>query len=782
MVPSGIGPESAGGTTAVAPARAKPRGLERLGAAMVRHRRAVVAIWVLALVLLGVGAVSRHSVLRDVFTVPGTNSQSATNVLEQRFPAQQQPQATIVIAADQGSTLTTPATEAAVESMLATVGKQDGVASVSNPFTAPPRISKNGRIAIATVSYEGTYSDLPVDAFKDLTAAATPVEATGVQVEFGGSVTDIQNAGSNDFADLIGIVAGLIILFILFRTLLAAVLPIGVAIFGVAIAGSVLLLIATQVTIGTVAPILGSMIGLGVGIDYSLLVLSRYLQNRDEGMEHEAGVAHAIGTAGAASLFAGCCVAIALCGLAIAGIPYVAMLGYSAGLFVAVMVLAALTLLPAVLGMVGPRITRKHKNVEAAEEVGGMWYRFAHVVSRHAVLCVVASLIVLAILAAPLLDLQLGFTDDGNAPTSETQRKAYDLVSEGFGEGANGPLIVAISVPAVTGADAATVVGDVERLAGALGKAPGVASVTPPIPSPEKNAAVVLVTPDQAPNAESTQQLVRDLRSDVIPGATKGTPLVGRVFVGGATAALIDVTDRISDRLIYCIAAVVLAAFLLLMVVFRSILVPLKAAIMNLLSIGAAYGVIVAVFQWGWGRSLIGLDEAVPIVAFVPLMMFAILFGLSMDYEVFLLSRIREEFLRTGDSRESVATGVAKTARVITAAALIMISVFLGFVITPNPTVKMMGIGMAAAVLVDATIVRLLLVPATMELLGAANWWLPKWLDRVLPHLDLEGSVDTDVAPAAAAARIQVTGATVGAPAATGATADADLASTTTAD
>jgi RND superfamily putative drug exporter len=708
---------------------------------MVRHRRVVLGIWIVALVALGAGAATRHSVLRDVFTVPGTNSQSAADVLDQRFPAQQQPQATVVIAAPAGRTVTAPSSEAAIGTMLAAVREQPGVASVSNPFGTPPRVSTDGRIAIATVSYAGSYADLPRTAFDALDAAAAPVERTGLQVEFGGAVTDIQNSGGgNDIADLIGIVAGLIILLFLFGTILAAFLPIGIAIFGVATASSLLLLLATQITIGTVAPILGSMIGLGVGIDYSLLVLSRYLQNRDEGMDHEPGVAHAIGTAGAASLFAGCCVTIALLGLAIAGIPYVAMLGYSAGLFVAVMVLAALTLLPAVLGMIGPRITRHHRNVEAAEEVGGIWYRFAHVVSRHAVLCVVASLVVLAVLAAPVLDLRLGFTDDGNAPASQTQRKAYDLITEGFGEGANGPLLVAISLPPVDSANATQLVDDVERLGTALGNAPGVASVTPPIPSPSRDAAVLLVTPDQAPNAAATQQLVKDIRSTVIPASTVGTPLAGHVFVGGATASLIDVTDRIHDRLVWCIAAVVLAAFLLLMVVFRSILVPLKAAVMNLLSIGAAYGVIVVVFQWGWGRGLIGLDEAVPIVAFVPLMMFAILFGLSMDYEVFLLSRIREEYLRTGDSRESVATGVAKTARVITAAALIMISVFLGFVVTPNPTVKMMGIGMAAAVLVDATIVRLLLVPATMELLGGANWWLPKWLDRVLPHLDIEGA------------------------------------------
>ena len=415
---------------------------------MVRHRRAVVAIWVLALVLLGVGAVSQHSVLRDVFTVPGTNSQSATE-----RPRAAVPRAATAAGDDRhrrrpGLDPHHPRhrgrrrrdARRRRQAGRCRVGHQPvHAADAASRRTGASR-SRPSPTRARTRICRSTRS-------RTSTAAAKPVEATGVQVEFGGSVTDIQNAGSNDFADLIGILAGLIILFILFRTLLAAVLPIGVAIFGVAIAGSLLLLIATQVTIGTVAPILGSMIGLGVGIDYSLLVLSRYLQNRDEGMAHEAGVAHAIGTAGAASLFAGCCVAIALCGLAIAGIPYVAMLGYSAGLFVAVMVLAALTLLPAVLGMAGPRITRKHKNVEAAEEVGGMWYRFAHVVSRHAVLCVISSLILLAILAAPILDLQLGFTDDGNAPTSETQRKAYDLVTEGFGEGANGPLIVAISVP-----------------------------------------------------------------------------------------------------------------------------------------------------------------------------------------------------------------------------------------------------------------------------------------------------------------------------------------------
>ena len=722
--------------------RTGPRGLERWGTTMVRRRWWVLGVWIVVLLTLGTMAKSEHNVFRDVFTVPGTNSQAATDLLAQRFPAQTQPTATIVVAAGSGA-VTDAKSEAAVQSALARVAKLPGVASVTDPFSGPTaRVSANGKIAVATVRYTGAISDVPKDAFTDLESTMEPASKAGVTVDLGGQVVDIQNtqASSDQASELIGLIAAVMILLFVFGSIAAAFLPIGVAGLGVVVATSLLTLLASKITNGTVSPALGAMIGLGVGIDYSLLVVSRYLQNRAEGMDHEKGVGHAIGTAGAASLFAGCCVAMALAGLALSGIPYVRMLGLSAGLFVAVMVIAALTLLPAVLGFAGPRIQGHHKNIERAEDAGGVWYRFAHLVGRHAVLCLVASLVVLVTLAAPILDLQLGFADDGNAPTSLTQRRAYDLVAKGFGDGANGPLLVAMALPQPTAASGAAELAAVERLAAALAQAPDVASATPAIPSPGKNAAIVLVTPKHAPNVESTQQLVRTLRSSTIPEATAGTVLAGHVFVGGQTASLIDVDDRISSRLLLCIGAVVLAAFLLLMVVFRSVVIPLTAAVLNLFSIGAAYGVIVAVFQWGWGRSLIGVDQPVPIVAFIPLMMFAILFGLSMDYEVFLMSRVREEYLRSGDPRESVALGVAKTARVISAAALIMIAVFLSFVLSPEPTLKMMGIGMAAAVLVDATIVRLLLVPATMELLGQANWWMPRWLDRILPHLDIEGS------------------------------------------
>jgi RND superfamily putative drug exporter len=744
---------------------------------MARHRWWVLGGWFLALAALAAPAATLHDVYRDVFTVPGTNSQDSTNLLEQRFPSQQEPSASIVFAAGPDATLTGAADEAAIESVLAAVTGQPGVSGVTDPFGSTPRVSANGRIAVATVTYKGSFADVPEGAFAALERAGAPARAAGLEVQFGGPVVDIQNADSSDTADMIGIVVAVVILLLLFGTLLAAIVPIGVALLAVAASSMILLLLASQVTIGTVAPILGAMIGLGVGIDYSLLVVSRYLQNRDGGMGHEEAIGHSLGTAGAASLFAGGCVAMALCGLAVAGIPYVATLGYSAALYVGVMVVAALTLLPAVLALGGERITRKHRNVERSEDVDGFWYRFAHAVAHRAGICITVAIVLLAILASPILDMKLGFTDDGDVPTAFTQRRAYDLITDGFGPGTNAPLLVTMSLPEPNPAKAAAEIADVEKLVTAIGKEPDVASVSPPIPSPAFNAAVVIVTPEQAPNVASTQALVRTLRTTVIPNATAGTSLAGNVFVGGQTASLIDVTDRIADRLLLCIGIVIAGAFLLLMVVFRTLLVPLKAAIMNLLSIAAAYGVIVAVFQWGWGRELIGVHQAIPIVAFIPLMMFAILFGLSMDYEVFLLSRIREEYLRLGDAREAVAVGVAKTARVITAAAGIMISVFLGFVLNPQPTVKMMGVGMAAAVLVDATIVRLLLVPAVMRYMGAAAWWLPKWLDRILPHLDLEGADDTAVA-ATRPGRLTVTGASVDASTGPSATAEqsSDLA------
>ncbi len=717
MVHGRIGAEPAGGATG----HLTPLG--RLGRVAARRKWWMLAAWVVAVVAIGIGSATGGGQLRDTFAIPGTDSQQAVDVLAKRFPEQNLPTARVVFASKHGALPANVATDAA-----AAISKLPGVATVSKP-----QISTDGSTALLTVTYSAQISDIAKDSFHRLQAATSSARSADVRVAYGGPVVDLldQQASSN-LSDEIGLAVALVIMILSFGSVIAALLPLVIAILGVGVATGLLDLFAGVFTVGTIAPILGAMIGLGVGIDYSLFIVTRFRQNRADGLEIGASISGAIATAGSAVLFAGLTVCIALLGLMLAGVPYVSMLGLSASLFVLVMVIAALTLLPAVISIVGKRIKPR-------DTAGGRFWRdWAREIAKRPWVFLVASLLILLVLAAPAIRMQLGFADDGNDPKGLTQRQAYDAIAKGFGQGANGPLLVTVGLPKATAANERSDMTAVEALAAHIEKVPGVVKVTGPIPNQKFDAAVLIVQPKGAPNAESTQALVRKLRDDVIPGATAGSSIAGAVHIGGQTAELIDLTDRINSRLLLCIGFVVLGAFILLLIVFRSILVPLKAAVMNLLSIGAAYGVLVAVFQWGWGRSLLGLEAAVPIAAFVPLIMFAILFGLSMDYEVFLLSRIREEFLRTGDNRESVATGVASTARVISSAALIMISVFLSFVASDQPTVKMLGLGLAVAVAVDATLVRLVLVPATMELLGAANWWFPKWLDRIVPHLDID--------------------------------------------
>ena len=719
MVHGGVRTESAGGTTE------RLSLLGRLGRGAARRKWWVLGAWVVVVIAIGVGSTVGGGRLRDTFAIPGTDSQRAIDVLDSKFPAQNLPTAQVVLISASGAL-----PDASIIDASAAVAKLPDVASVSKP-----RVSTDGATGLLTVTYSVPFEDIPKDTFTELQAATAPVATADVRVEYGGPVVDLlaQQSSASDQSDEIGLAVALIIMIISFGSVIAAILPLVIAVLGVGAATGLLDILASAFTIGTIAPILGAMIGLGVGIDYSLFIVTRFRQNRADGLEIVPAVSRAIATAGSAVLFAGVTVCIALLGLTLAGVPYVSMLGVSASLFVGVMVIAALTLLPAALAIAG-------KKVKPKDTAGGRFWRdWAREIAKRPWACLVASLVVLLVLAAPAIRMELGFADDGDDPTSFTQRQAYDAIAKGFGAGANGPLLVTVSLPTPSASNETADLAEVEALVARIVKVPGVIAVTGPIPSPEFDAAVLIVQPKGAPNAESTLKLVRNLRDDVIPAATAGTTIDGAVFIGGQTAELIDLTDRINSRLLLCIGFVVLGAFILLLIVFRSILVPLKAAVMNLLSIGAAYGVLVMVFQWGWGRGLLGLEQSVPIEAFVPLIMFAILFGLSMDYEVFLLSRIREEFLRTGDNRESVATGVASTARVISSAALIMISVFLSFVASDQPVVKMLGLGLAVAVAVDATIVRLILVPATMELLGNANWWFPKWLDRIVPHLDVDG-------------------------------------------
>jgi RND superfamily putative drug exporter len=519
-----------------------------------------------------------------------------------------------------------------------------------------------------------------------------------------------------------------------FGSFVAMGLPIVTALFGIFVGAAGVGVLSAFVDVPEFSLILCMMVGLGVGIDYALFIVTRHRQHLHEGMSVEDAAGTANATAGQAVLFAGTTVVIAILGLFIAGFPAISSMGMSVALVVSVAMAAAVTLLPGLLGLAGTKIDKlsihrkRHIAKPAEQTVSGRW---AHHVGSHPVRYALMSLGALFAIAIPAFSMRIGTPDDGNAAEGTTQRIAYEQLADGFGPGFNGPVQVVVELPS-DGDQAA-----VQQVHDALQGDPGVAAVTAPILNADGDTAVLRANPTTAPQDERTDELVRHLRADVLPGAVAGTDAT--VSLTGQ-AMVTDLTDRISDRLPLFITAIVAMSFLLLMMVFRSVLVPLKAALMNLLSIAAAYGVLVAVFQWGWGNELIGLEGTMPINPFLPLMMFAILFGLSMDYEVFLLSRIREEYVATGDNHEAVVRGLSSTARVITSAALIMISVFGAFVLGDDPNGKLFGVGLAVAVLLDATVVRMVLVPATMSLVGRANWWLPAWLDRILPHLDLESA------------------------------------------
>ncbi len=709
--------------------------LDRLGRLAARRHRRFIVGWIVGAIAVIALAVGSGGTTFDNFTIPNSGSQTALDLLESRFPAQSGGGATVVVHAPTG-TLASSQYQDAIDETAANLAKLPQQSTVTPPVTSSDKTT-----AIVAVQYTETVPELGVPAFDDLEAATAPATAAGLQVEFGGALVDYAQSPKSDASDLVGLFVAIIILLFAFGSFVAAGLPIGTALLGLAVGISGIFLLASVTDVGTAAPALASMIGLGVGIDYSLFIVTRHRENLAAGMDVEAAAGRALSTAGQAVLFAGTTVVIAICGLLIAGIPYVAVLGFSAAIVVVVMMLAALTLLPALLGLVGRRIEhrtihlgRRHQKTASGEATDPtpdgrlpFWGRWATGVAKHAWPCAIVSVLLLLTLAAPFLSIRYGEADDSTAPADSTQHLAFELIADGFGAGANGPLAIVVTHPD----------GEVPAdLVSAIEKTPGVASVAPPDTNAAGNTTVLDVIPTTAPDAEATSNLVNTLRSDVIPKALVGTD--AQAYVGGVTAAYIDIGDRIAERLPYFIGLVVLLSFLLLMLVFHSIVIPATAAVMNLLSVGAAYGVTVAVFQWGWGKELLGLSSTIPIISFVPMMMFAILFGLSMDYQVFLLTRIREEYDKQGDTRAAVVTGVSKTARVITSAALIMIAVFLSFVASPIPEIKMFGLGLAVAVAVDSTIVRMVLVPALMEILGKANWWFPAWLGRVLPKITIE--------------------------------------------
>jgi putative drug exporter of the RND superfamily len=712
------------------------RILERLGRFAARRHWLVIGAWLVVAVGLGLANRAADGKPVDVYSIPGSQSQEAEDLLEEHFPAASGDSARVVFE-DHDGVCDAPAP--AIARSVKRIGNLAHVTAALDPCQAPQNsvlMSSSGAIAYTTVQYDVSAQDVGTDALDLLEEATKPASKAGVRVEYGGAVIDYVNADtSSTDSDAIGLAAAAVILAFAFGSLVAMLLPIGTAVFGLSVGLTLIYLLSAVSDVGTLAPIFGTMIGLGVGIDYSLFVVTRHRQNRSAGMDMEQSIGHAVGTSGSAVVFAGITVIIAITGLRLAQLPYITTLGDTAAVVVAVMVIAAITLLPALIGIVGRRIDSLRVPFigrRSPDPAHSIWARVAHGVCRRPWIFGSASVLLLLVLTIPLNSMELGIADDGTDPKSTTQRQAYDLLSRGFGPGVNGPLLVTVAIPkgaASTDQQLMTIGSDIQA-------AGDVDMVFPPQTSPDGRVAVYFVIPESAPESGRTERLVSNLRNDVLPEATRGTDL--EALVGGVTAGYVDLSDRVQSRLPWFIGAVVILSFLVLMFAFHSVVVPLTAAIMNLLSVGAAYGVVVAVFQWGWGRNLVGVEQAVPISPFVPMMMFAILFGLSMDYQVFLLTRVREEYDHSGDARASVVNGVASTARVITSAALIMIAVFLSFLLDPQPTVKMFGLGLAVAVFIDATVVRLILVPSVMEILGRANWWLPRWLDRLLPRVALD--------------------------------------------
>lgn len=720
--------------------------LYRLGKYAARRPLIVIGSWLLLSIAVIGASMSFGGELEDSFAVPGLDSQDATDLLAdaqsdragltaQVVVTPIDPTATFFDATDAQAALgQVQAAARALPNVLDTTDPAGAVQEGSETALASGTISPDGRIALIRLQYP-VFEELGIEDLENLKEfAADAREGSPLQIETGGDLFFAFEEAEMGTAELMGLVAAVFILLIAFGSLIAMGLPVGMALFGLALGISAFPLVNYLLEIPSWAPQMASMVGLGVGIDYALFLVTRHREFLGQGMTVEEATGRAVSTAGQAVIFAGGTVVIAILGMAVAGVPFLTAAGVATSIIVLLMVLTSVTLLPAFLGLAGHRInglraSTRARRVTSSEEASPRWERWGAHVSKHAWAYAVGVTVFLLALTAPVLGLRLGFPDEGTLPEARTERRAYDLVAEGFGAGINGPLVIAMDI-----SDDASIV---EPIAAAVTADPGVASTAPVEINAEAGVATLIAFPNTAPQDDATLDTVKRIRSEIFPPILDGSPATAHV--GGQTATWADIGQRITDRLALFIIAVVVLSFLLLMVVFRSILVPLKAALLNLLSIGAAYGVLVMVFQEGWGKGLIGLESTVPIVPFMPMFMFAVLFGLSMDYEVFLLSRVREEYVRTGDNDTSVISGIASTARVITSAALIMISVFLGFVLGDDPAIKMMGLGLATAIFVDATIVRMVLVPATMKLMGDANWWLPDWLDRLLPNIDIEG-------------------------------------------
>jgi RND superfamily putative drug exporter len=703
------------------------RLLTRLADIAYRRRGRMVLGWIVAtVVIIGVGSALAGEYNAD-YNTPGSESKAASDLTEQRFGGYSGQEVYVVWKDPDGAT--SPAAKERIDAFLAAAQKVDHIAEPT-----AIRESRDGTIGATTLPLTIDGWDVPKEDGEKLIAAAEDNSGDGLEIKLGGD--PIYAAQETTSPEGLGFLGAAIVLLIAFGSVVAAGLPLIIALVGLGItSGGLIVLLANVVDVPDWTTAVSGLIGIGVGIDYALLVLTRFRAAMNEGKDRHDAVIEALTTAGRSVVLAGGTVVIAVLGLFLTGLPYMYGVAIAASLAVLVVMLAAITLLPALLAYLGPNVDRlrlpffgRERTPKPGRESPAA--RWSHAVQRRPWTAAIIATAILLALAAPALGMRLGFPDAGNDPPSTMTRQAYDLQTEGFGPGTNGPLVIAAELP-----DAAAQ-GAVGSLVGQLRSTEGVAFVPEPVFNEQGDAAIVTVIPTTSPQAAETEELVHRLRDDVVPAALQGSGV--RTEIGGVTAALEDQSEYITDRMPLFIVGVVGLSFLLLLVAFHSPLISLKAAIMNLLSVGAAYGVMTVVAQGGTVGGLIGIDHEVPIAPFMPVMMFAILFGLSMDYEVFLISRIREEYLKDGDTRRAVADGLAKTARVITAAAAIMVVVFLAFLAAPDVFLKLFGIGLASAIFLDATLVRMVLVPAVMQLLGHRNWWIPSWLERILPRLDVE--------------------------------------------
>ncbi len=718
--------------------------LYRLGSGAARHRRWVVPLYIVLLIVAGYLGAAFGGHLNNDPSIPGTQAQEGIDVLESRFSDVTQTNVEIVVQTRSG-TLDTPQNRDLIAKIVEKAKSLSNVTNVTDPFGIPAGgglgLSKDGTTAVITVDYNGTPESLGLPAAQKVQDEMNALSTSDVQIAYTGSlVTNTAPAGA-DYSMGIGLIAAIIILALFFGTFVGMSLPLLTALIGLGVGINAVLILARVVAIPVPGPVVALMIGLGVGIDYSLFIVGRYREFLEETDDPIDAIGRSVATAGRAVLVAGATVIVALLGMLVVQIPIISAMAYAAAIVVAAVMLTALVFLPAVLGFVGHTINKtrvpglggRRKDRSVADSP--FWARWSRHVTTHAWPYLVGGIVLLLILAYPILSMRLGPGTPDSEPASSTDRQAYDMINEGFGPGYNDQILVVVELPK-NSSDKASLAKAIE----ATKNTTNVVEVSPPMINAAGDAALYTVTPGSGANDPQTRTLVLALRQN-IPNALAGSGVTA--YVSGFAAAYVDLDDRLGGRLVPFILTVVAIAFILLIVVFRSVLIPLTAAILNILSVSAAYGVLVAVFQWGWGLSLIGIDQTMPIVSFVPVVMFSILFGLSMDYEVFILTRIHEEWARTGDNTEAVVAGLSKTARLVTSAAAVMIIVFLAFVISNNAIVKMIGLGLGVAILVDATITRMILVPAAMRLAGRTNWWLPRWLDRALPDLHLGEATKT---------------------------------------